>query len=466
MSTSWRVRGSARGHSFARAAVGCLLAATLVAACASSSKSGSGGNATTTVVTINPTQSKTLGTGVSAKSIKLGIALVDFDCIKQFTDSIRTNQNQIYQVFIDNVNQHGGINGRTIDPVFQSFCPIGSAGALSVCTSLTEDKKVFAVIGNLVDFSGDAQACVAKQHKRVLMTFQLDKSIIDKSPQGLIVTPAPNPERIDKVLIRLLVKQHLLDNKTVAVLGETTSAASVNSTIVPALKATGAKMGSTAILSISGTDTTNAQSQLDSFIERWKTEGVNALFITGEEVSSQQFIEKIRNALPDVVLATDITDVLTYAKEEQQAGKNPNPYEGIMTAAGPTAHEYDQSANWAYCKGIYKKETGKTPPNAESVIKIAGGKTLDTYGSINDACQLVTMFHDIATKAGPYLNDADWVNAVNHYGPITDRGAGQYASLRVGKYDANDTFRLEAFDSSIPPTGNWKPLTPLENITG
>ena len=37
------------------------------------------------------------------------------------------------------------------------------------------------------------------------------------------------------------------------------------------------KTGSTAILTITGTDTTAAQAQLDSFIEKWKTEGVNAV---------------------------------------------------------------------------------------------------------------------------------------------------------------------------------------------
>ena len=35
-----------------------------------------------------------------------------------------------------------------------------------------------------------------------------------------------------------------------------------------------------------------------------------------------------------------------------------------------------------------------------------------------------------------------------------------------GKYDDEDSFRLEAFDSSIPPQGGWRPLTALENISG
>jgi hypothetical protein len=33
---------------------------------------------------------------------------------------------------------------------------------------------------------------------------------------------------------------------------------------------------------------------------------------------------------------------------------------------------------------------------------------------------------------------------------------GKWASLHTGKYDANDTFGLAAFDSSTGTTGDWK----------
>jgi ABC-type branched-subunit amino acid transport system substrate-binding protein len=439
----------------------------LFAACGSSSKTpASPGSSTSAGGTYTP--STAAGVGVTASEIKVGISLVDFECIKQFVDSIRLNQDKNYQAYIDDVNAHGGIGGRKIVPVFHSFCPIGNAQAISLCTKFTEDDKVFAVLGNFVDFSGDAQTCLAKQHKTVLMTFQLSQAIMDKSPPGLIVLPASSPERIDAVLISLLKKQGTLKDKKIAVLGETTSQKVVKNSVEPEIKKLGIPTGTTAILSISGSDTTAAQSQLDSFIERWKTENVSAVYITGTQVASQQFVEKLRGEIPDVTLVSDIGDVLGFAQQEQHVGKKPNPYEGIITAGGPTAHEYDQSANWKYCYTIWNKQTGKIAPNAEAVVPGPDGKTLDTYGSINDACQLVTMFADIAKKVGPHLNTDNWVHTVDTYGPIRNLGAGQYASLHAGKYDVDDTFRLEAYDSSLPPKGkgNWNPLTALQNISG
>ena len=444
--------------------------ATFVAACSSNAKNGSSAPTSAPALgtaTTSAPHSTAPGVGVTATTVKVGVALVDFNCIKPFVNQIRIDQDKNYQAFIDDINAQGGIAGRQIVPVYRSYCPIGNAQALTLCTQFAEDDKVFAVIGNFVDFSGDAQSCLAKDHNTVLMTFQLSRAIIDASPPGLIVLPGAVPERIDSVLLGLLQKQHTLDGKKVAVLGETTSQNVVQSSVEPGLKRLGVQTGSTAILNVTTADTSAAQSQLDSFIERWKSEHVDALFVSGTQVSSQQFIEKVRAGMPNVILITDVTaEVLGYGKQEQQIGRHPNPYEGILTAYGPTAQEFDQSANWKYCATIYQTQTGKVAPNAEAVVPGPDGKTLDTYGSINDACQLLTMFHDIATRVGHDLNVPNWVHTVDTYGAIRNVGAGAYASLHAGKYDVDDTFRLVAFDSTIPPQGTWRPLTPLQDITG
>jgi ABC-type branched-subunit amino acid transport system substrate-binding protein len=443
-------------------------AAIVIAACGSSAKTVP---TTTTAASRTSTtaayqDSTVAAVGVTATTVKVGVALVDFTCIQQFVDSIRVDQNKVYQAFIDDINTHGGLAGRQIVPVYRSYCPIGSAQALTLCNQFTEDDKVFAVMANFEDFSGDAQTCVAKDHNTILLTFDLTQAIMNESPPGLLIYPGTNPERVDAILADLLQKAHTLDGKKVAVLGETTSQNVVRSSVEPALKRLGVATGSTAILSVGGTDTSAAQAQLDSFIERWKTENVDALFVSGTQVSSQQFIEKVRQRMPNVLLITDINTVLTYGQEEHSTGRHPNPYEGIITANGPTSHEYDQSDNWTFCSTIYQQQTGKVPPNAEAVVPGPNGKSLDTYGSINDACQLLTLFHDIAVKVGRNLNLPNWVHTVDTYGPIRNAGGGQFASLHAGHYDIDDTFRLEAFDSSIGLKGDWRPLTPLQDISG
>jgi hypothetical protein len=452
------------------------LAVTL-AACGSSGKSGGGSTSTTTVAaggsTTTAPVSKAPGVGVTADSIKVGVSLVDFKCIQSFIDFTRPDQQAIYQDFFDAVNKDGGINGRKLVPDFNTECPLTSTSDLlvQVCTHFTDDHKVFAVIGNLSDAAQDSamHVCIAKQHKTPLMTFQVTQAMFDQVPPGMMVFPGTTPERATAVLFDLLTKAHVLDGKKLAVLAQQTSQVSVKSVVLPAIKKTGVATGTTAYLTINGSDTTAAQQALDSFIERWKSEGVNALFITGQDAVTKQFVEKVTAQIPGITLLTDTGDALSQGQDETKAGTNPNPYDGLYFAGGIRAADYAKSANWKYCADIYKAATGKVAPGPESVLKVTvDGKELtdQTYNTINDACQMISTFAQIVKKIGPYVNADNWVSTVNSFGPIINRGGGPYASLKTNKYDDDDTFQLQQFDSTLPPQGNWKALGDLQNIPG
>jgi hypothetical protein len=442
-----------------------VVVATLLTACGGSSGKSSptsttaGGGAGTSVAG--------LGVGVTPTEIKLGIALIDFNCVKDFVDSIRVDQDKVYQAFVDDINAKGGINGRKVTSVYSTYCPIGNSGVLATCTKLTEDDKVFAITGNFFDSSGDGQVCVAKQHQRALVSFNLTQAIIDKAPPGLIIYPGATNERTTRVILDLLRTQRTLTGKKVAALGATLEAGVVNGAVLPGLRKLGVQLGTTGILSVTGSaDQSSALTQLDSFIERWKGEGVDAVFLSGNEVSSSQFVTKLRGAMPKVILVVDNTDVKTAGQDAVKAHIKPNPYEGILSAGGPIPIEYDASPNWRYCAAIYERFTGKHAPNTQEVIPGPGGKTLETNANINDACQTITMFRDIATRVGPNLNNANWQTTVDNFGHIDNRGSGPYSSLHKGKYDAEDNFRLEAFDSSVGTKGDWRALTPVQNVTG
>jgi hypothetical protein len=134
-----------------RMAVVIVAALALISAgCSSGGKAThAGGAGSTTSSTPSHVISQVLGTGVTATTIKLGVSLVDFSCVEQYVQSIRLNQQQVFQAYIDNINATGGINGRKIVPVFKSYCPLSSPSAINVqlCTSFADDEKVFAVVG-------------------------------------------------------------------------------------------------------------------------------------------------------------------------------------------------------------------------------------------------------------------------------------------------------------------------------
>jgi ABC-type branched-subunit amino acid transport system substrate-binding protein len=436
-----------------------------LAACGSGTKSG-------TSTTTKPAGSsgaapvvKTLGPGVTDTTIKVGVALVDFKCIEPYIQTTRVDEYKVYDAYINDINAHGGVAGRKIVPVYKTFCPITPAPALALCTSFTEDLHVFAVIGDFVDLTGQAQPCIANQHKTVLMTYQLTQEMIDSAPGGLMLTFNTNQERRVGITLKLLKSEKLLEGKKVAVLGEATTAASVKKTLVPGLEDMGVDLGSTAILNISGADTTAAAAQLASFTERWKTEGVDTVFLSGLQVSAQQFVPSLVKAMPGVQLIADNNMVGQFGQNLQKAGTRPNPYEGIIATAGLNAKQYDQTENWKTCAAIYEKAFHETAPDLESVIPGPRGHVLDVSGSITDACTELTMFDDIGEKVGKYLNSDNWITAVNNFGKIRVM-VSKYGSLHEGKYDADDTAALVAFDTSIPPEGDWRHLTEVQDVGG
>ena len=264
----------------------------------------------------------------------------------------------------------------------------------------------------------------------------------------------------------LLEQQKTLAGKKVAFVDIAADRPRVRSVVEPALRRLGVQRGTDATLTVSGSDTTAAQSQLDSFIEHWKTDGTNALILVGEEVSSKQFVEKIKAAVPGMELISDTTSVLDGARDEQKAHVTPNPYNGIITAEGQTGLEHTKTPAFPVLPRPLGEGDGPQGAVAErrSCGSRTGSRTTSTTRS-RTACAFTNFFATIAKRVGPYLNDTNWVNTVNDFGPIDDTST-IYASIHRGKYDADDTYGLVAYDPTLGADGDWTHVTPVQNVSG
>ena len=401
--------------------------------------------------------------GVTADSIKVGIVMVDYSKIAQFVDFNRGDQQELVQILIDDINANGGVGGRELVPVYKSFNPITNEEPLQICTALTEDEEVFAVLGVFIDFSGEAQLCLTRDKETIHIGHELQRTWIEQAPEALLLTPDITQERRIEVLMTLIEKEGTLEGKKVAVVTSLESEQVVNDVITPALDELGLEQGSTGVLSIAGTDTTAAQAQLDSFIEKWKEENVDALILSSQFVAGgKQFVEKIEAALPDLLLLTDVTAGTSQGAQDYVAAGQPSPYEGIITVDGePGVDRWARnSPKLKHCRDVYEKETGTTIVGPAEIEPGPDGKRVEIYQAIVDFCSELNMFKDIAEKVGPVLTNDAWVETVNNFGTI-DLVSAKIASLTKGKYDAEDGFRLQAFDSTIEPNGDWKGLTEI-----
>ncbi len=412
--------------------------------------------------------SSKLGPGVTDSTIKLGLVQVDYSCIKDFVDFTRGDQEKAYKVFVDDLNAKGGILGRKVEPVYRDFCPIGNSQALSTCTSFTEDDKVFAVVGVFIDQSGDAQLCIAKNHQTVEIIHNVSQSWIDEAPKGLLLTPNITTDRRLSVILDLLARDKTLKGKKVGVLTQPDSENRVDDLVTPALKKMKVKQGDTAVLNVTGTDTTAAQSQLESFIEKWKGDDVDTFVIVGQTVVSKTYVTMLKDAFPKATLIADQTPTALSGGQDAVAAKiDPNPYQGLISAEGQSEQARFETPVMQQCVKTYEKATGTKVVAPKDLKPGADGKRVEIYASVEDACGDILFFKTIAEKAGKQLNNATWTKAVNTMGPIDDQLVlGKWASLHTGKYDANDTFGLVEFDGASGATGDWKPLTPVEDVAG
>ena len=417
-------------------------------------------------------QSQSYGVGVTANTVKVGIALVDFTCIEQFVNQIRDQPGSGLQR-LHQVRQHttAGWRAGSIVPDYQSYCPIQNAQALALCTKFTEDDHVFAVMGDFVDFSGDAQTCIAKDHNTVLMTFELTQA--DHQPVAARVSsscPAPHPNGPTPSSSVLMKKQHTLKGKKIAVLGELASQNVVNNSVVPGLKSLGVPMGSTAILDVTGADTSAAQTQLDSFIERWKSEDVNALYVSGTQVASQQFIEKVR--------ARDAErDAHHRRRRHRHPRLRPARTRGRSQSQPLRGHHHRRRPD---LPGIRRQpqlevlrhdlQAGDRQGGARTprrVIPGPNGKTLDTYGSINDACQLLTEFQEIGQRVGQVPEQHELGPRRRHTtARSATTGAGQYALAAHGQVRRRRHVPPGGVRLHARTEGRSGALTPLEDIPG
>ena len=445
----------------ARLIAGVLAVSLLACASDSDDSGGDGGDD-------SATDGADAGVDPTPNPLKLGIVMVDYEAIKDFVDFHRGDQERTAQVFVDWINDNGGIGGRQIEPIYRTFNPIPGQEptSLTTCTELTEDEGVFAVLGVFIDFSGDAQLCLTRDHNTILLTHELAQAWLDESPPGLLVTPDYVLEEDAANLITLLGEEGTLEGRTVAVLGDTQGQARIDDVIVPGLEEIDAELGTVGVLTLGSADTTAAQAQMDSFMERWEDEGVGAFFIDGLTASALQWVEQIHEQFPDALIIADAAATIEQARSAQVSGADPNPYAGMLSVIGQTDTEvWDTNETLAECVSVYEEATGETVDGPEEQVADADGRINQTWIAIRDFCTEFLMFQQIAEAAGAELTVETWQEAVSDFGELT-LPSTEYASICEGKYAAGDAARIAEYDPTVGDTGNWVPVTEVEDLGG
>ncbi|MDI2129384.1 ABC transporter substrate-binding protein [Yinghuangia seranimata] len=375
--------------------------------------------------------------GVTADSIKIGITYPDLDSVKQFVNIDHGPYEAAYNALIKKINDAGGINGRKIVPVFGKINLISPAAAQETCVKLTQDEKVFAVLGN---FNGDEPLCYVQTNKTAAIGGQLTAKRYAQAQAPWFSDTRGGDEVGDGMA--LFNKDNGLAGKKVAVLSNVNEQAVMKDTVIPALQKLGITPVETGVLDAPATDAAAIGQQTGVFIQKFQASGVDTIVVVGSMGASfPQVLEQTKYR--PRLLFTDNLQVQAYAND-----KGKHDFTTLANAAALGLNTLWSEAANQECMNTVEAALpdfkGKLTVDPASLP--AGTPTPQIAPNV--ACRNLALFKAIADKAGKDLSYETFQNAGFTLGAFQDPGNVDKATYAQATPHGAIPARLFTFDTA------------------
>jgi hypothetical protein len=367
--------------------------------------------------------------GVTAGTIKVGVTYPDVAAIRNLINVDPGNYQVAYTALFNQINAKGGINGRKITPVFVAVDPLGTAGAATACTQLTEDDKVFAVLGF---FQAVDTACYLQTHPTPIVGYSLTAQQSAAAKAAWFNSQISDSDLVPKEMATFK-QEGAFTGKKVGVVG--TSADSAEMTLVgPALKKLKINVVQTAVNSVPDTDTTAQIADYQSIAQKFQSSGINVVIAVGNAGNGwPAALQDNQSTYTPRMIATDYNDLNAYVSNK--AGVTQSIIKNVLTA-GPTPPatvEWNDPAMQSCVATIKKAEPGASISNPVT----ATASTPVTYTAPETACQQVALFADLVKAAGKTLTDQTFAKAGTSLTHVTIPGGGGTFNFSGGHNDGN-----------------------------
>jgi Periplasmic binding protein len=380
--------------------------------------------------------------GVTSNSITIGVTYVDLAAVAQFIHGLNQgNYQAVYQALINNINAHGGLNGRTLKAIYEPINPVGSTSASSACTQLTEDDHVFAVVGFLQN--NDPQCYVSLHATPVIggtMTTQLLAGA--KSP-WFSTTPIEN--QIEPETLAAAAKDGVFKGKKVAVFSQSDAPAGLVSADIRALKAHGITPVATADVTADANDVEATLQQIAGVVtQKFQSAGANVVVTVGNAGQTWPNATTSGTYHPEMVAGSDVALTAYTATADPKSPALANAVTGSTEplSVGSKAVGWSDPA-MQKCVHVVEAAGQKVP---SPVHNTAGAS--QQFFSVVQACQNLTILSAIVNKAGKTLTDQTFAQAGDSLGtvhvPALGTGAFSKATpagsfpLYLYRWDANE----------------------------
>ncbi len=377
--------------------------------------------------------------GVTETSIKVGVAVPDFDALQAAGISNYQGDAEVaFQAFFDVINESGGIYGRQIDPVYVSFDFLDPVSQDVACTKFAEDEEVFIVLYGLLDANN---LCLTERNDTMVMTrsFQTTDSREASGDTLWLQLNALDDEKT-RIMARALVESGRLEGKTIGILASATQSEGLDGKV---MQEELSGLGYESVLEIStqpGDDPVASRAEGEVIAERFQSQGVDFVFeligggnapTTWADVGfTPQTAHK--NLTASVAAAEDssvLDGAISVGERPEQVmiedpGFQENCMEVVLEANPGLAEEF------SYVPNADQQAAGE--PNWVNPVMIACDQTM-----------LLKMLGEIA---GADLTNETFRAALDELGPVTLNGYGE-ASYSSDKWDGLDEFYIQEYDA-------------------
>jgi hypothetical protein len=390
-------------------------------------------------------------------------------------------QTKAINLFVNHINDSGGINGRKINAIISSFDPTNETDMRALCKDWTEGSPAaFAVLDGIGDWTGDDELCITQEgHTPFIGGWTTVTNWTNEGSPYLWWT-GTDQASILQAVVNWGVSSHLIGGniKVGVVAGNRASdEAALNQYLLPDLRNAGiTPIVKTIDANPDETATTGAEAPL--VIQQLRSAGVtsviplmpfNVFYPVLQAETSQQYFPRLLLSDYEGSIESSLGLLpIPYAKAlNGQEGVTTETLGGIDSPRPQSQGGYDPALR--QCWDIWHKAYPQIPPGNMNDL-------VEEQGPIAGWCQEIDLFTAAAKKAGPDLNRRTFVTAMSKitnfpgtwstilsYGPNKRYGPTEYQVVKL-RVNSPASSLCKTTVGKPPPATCWvsvQPFVPL-----
>ncbi len=391
-------------------------------------------------------------------------------------------QQKAILLYVKQVNDEGGINGRRINPIITNFDPASESGMRSLCKTWTEGSPAaFAVVDGQGAWTGDNQLCITQEGHTPFIGQWTTVTNWTTLGSPYLWWTGPDQAAVLRAVVSWGLSAQLLggERKVGIVVGDRASdQLALNDYLLPDLQRAGVTpvVVKTIASDPAQTATTNAEAPL--VVQELRSDGVdsviplipfNVFFPLLHAETAQQYFPRLllSDYESSIQVALGLLPVPYAQALDGQEGVTTETLSGVDDDRPASQGGYDPGVR--SCFATWHKAYPEIPPGNMSFY-------IEEQGPVAAWCQAVRLFATAARAAGPDLNRRTFVTAMSQitdypgtwtpvlsFGPAKHYGPTEYQVVRL-HVNSPPSSQCKLPKNGVPQFTCWvnvRPFVPL-----